>query len=89
MEMVYNVMYNCIVCVVLLHDHREFERVCGSSLKAGATYSDNFLIVPFLVFGQLYFITPSFRTASKAEPYEYSNTSSVPNLDANSCPTLD
>ena len=71
--------------VVLLRDHKEFEGVCGFSLKADATYSDSFRCY-FPSLRTAVFITPSFRTASKPERYEQS---SVPNLDANSCPNLD
>ena len=71
--------------VVLARDYKEVTGVYGFSLKADATYSDSFRCY-FSSLRTAVFITPSFRTASKAELYEYSNTSSVPNPDAKSHP---
>src|SRR5438045_4015342 len=49
-----------ICIVVLARDHKEFEGVCGFSLKADATYFDSSRYFPSLRTAVL--ITPSFRT---------------------------
>src|SRR5438045_3237729 len=56
--------------------HKEFEGVCGFSLKADATYLTCFLLL-LLSLRTSVFITPSFRTAPEAELSQYNLPTSM------------